>query len=229
MALEHFLNDAYQRHNRRRQEHLATLGLPLAHKSVLEFGAGVGDHTTFFLDRGCTVTVTDARADNVAFMKARFPSIRAYVVDLEQDIEANIDIHDIVYAYGLLYHLANPSAGLARMAKLTGELLLLETCVSFGSELAVNLVNEDVKNPTQAAHGIGCRPTRRWIFEELQRSFRYVYVTRTQPWHGEFPVDWTGEPPSNETGLYRSVFVASRSKLDNPYLTDTLLEKQLRG
>jgi hypothetical protein len=229
MALTDFLNDAYQRHNRRRQEHLATLGLPLAHKSVLEFGAGVGDHTSFFLDRACTVTVTDARAENVEFIQARFPSIRTHVVDIEQDVDVPIGVHDIVYAYGLLYHLANPSAALARMAKLTGEILLLETCVSFGSESAVNSISEDVQNPTQAAHGLGCRPTRRWVFEELHRNFPHVYVTRTQPWHSEFPIDWTATPPVNETGLYRGVFVASHTRLDNPCLSDVLLEKQARG
>src|SRR5258706_7389962 len=56
-----FRSLGYLRHNQRRQEHLASLGLELADRSVLELGAGVGDHTTFFLDLGCTVTAVEPR------------------------------------------------------------------------------------------------------------------------------------------------------------------------
>lgn len=44
-AERHFHSIFYLRHNARRQEHLATLGLDLGNKSVLEVGAGIGDHT----------------------------------------------------------------------------------------------------------------------------------------------------------------------------------------
>ncbi len=55
-----FLSYHYQRHNQRRLEHLATLGLSIAGSTVLEVGAGIGDHTSFFLDRGCHVVCTEA-------------------------------------------------------------------------------------------------------------------------------------------------------------------------
>ena len=45
--------------NRVRQEHLASLGLELHGKSVLEVGAGIGLHTDFFEERGCDVLSTD--------------------------------------------------------------------------------------------------------------------------------------------------------------------------
>src|SRR5205823_5780095 len=62
----------------RRQEHLAGLGLPLAGRSVLEVGAGVGTHSTFFLDRDCSVLATDARTENVAVMKAVYEAYGWY-------------------------------------------------------------------------------------------------------------------------------------------------------
>ncbi len=46
--LASFATDDYRRHNSRRLEHLATLGLDLAGRKVLEVGAGIGDHTSFF-------------------------------------------------------------------------------------------------------------------------------------------------------------------------------------
>jgi Methyltransferase domain len=228
MLIEHFQNEHYQRHNRRRQEHLATLGLPLAGRKVLELGAGIGDHTSFFLDRDCGVTVTDARAENVAHVQARFPSLAARVLDIEQPLPPDLEPHDIVYAYGILYHLADPGAALRNMAELTNELLLLETCVSFGAEEAINVVDEDVRDPTQAAHGVGCRPTRAWVFNGLKRQFPNVYQTRTQPWHEEFPLRWDTAPPVNASGLHRCVFVAARHPLQNPQLADRLLSAQVR-
>lgn len=41
----------YLRHNARRLEHLASLGLPITGRSVLEVGAGIGDHSHFYIDR----------------------------------------------------------------------------------------------------------------------------------------------------------------------------------
>src|SRR5438045_257276 len=47
-----FLSPAYQSHNIARLQHLDSLGLDLSGKRVLEVGAGVGDHTLFYLYRG---------------------------------------------------------------------------------------------------------------------------------------------------------------------------------
>ncbi|MGC0389255.1 class I SAM-dependent methyltransferase [Bradyrhizobium sp. USDA 241] len=228
MSLEFFTHDGYQRHNRRRQEHLASLMLPLADKTVLELGAGVGDHTSFFIDRNCKVTATDAREDNLVHLRARFPSVTTQVIDVEADLPLDLPPHDVVYAYGILYHLADPSLALNRIASVATNMLLLETCVSFGAHEAINPIVENTNDPTQAAHGLGCRPTRPWVFRSLRRLFEHVYVPRTQPWHEEFPTNWLNTPPANATGLYRSIFVASRARLENPLLADTLLDLQVR-
>jgi Methyltransferase domain len=228
MSTENFLNERYQRHNRRRQEHLASLGLPIPGKSILELGAGIGDHTSFFLDRGCTVTVTDAREENVHYARARFPDVDVRVLDIECDLPPDIERYDVVYAYGLLYHLGDPASALIRMASVAREMLLLETCVSFGAGEYVHATKEEMRDPTQAAHGLGCRPTRAWVFNELARQFEHVYLTRTQPWHEEFPVLWNGPPPVNETGLFRSVFVAARHPLASSGLIDRLVDVQSR-
>lgn len=228
MSLEFFAHDSYQRHNKRRQEHLASLTLSLTGKTVLELGAGIGDHTSFFLDRGCNVTVTDAREENLEHVRLRFPFVKTQIVNVESDFPPELPLYDIVYAYGILYHLAEPVVALKRIASVAKDILLLETCVSFGMHEAINQVIENTADPTQAAHGIGCRPTRPWVFNSLRHLFEYVYVPKTQPWHEEFPTNWLGEPPINGTKLYRSVFVASRSPLDSPLLADELINIQVR-
>lgn len=228
MEIANFLHDRYRRHNQRRQEHLATLGLPLAGRTVLEVGAGIGDHTSFFLDRGCRVTVTDAREDLLGHVRARYPEVEAFALDLDaEESTTGLPRHDIVYAYGILYHLARPDRAIERLAVLTGSLLLVETCVSPGIGVDVGLLDENASDPTQAMHGTGCRPTRPWVMENLKRHFPHVYNTRTQPWHEEFPLDWNA-PATSTTGLYRSVFVASRSALASDRLLEGLVDKHTR-
>lgn len=224
---QHFTTNHYQRHNQRRLEHLASLGLPLQDRTVLEVGAGIGDHTTFFLDRGCTVVSSDARLENVELLRARFPSQEVLVLDLERPPMGLGRKFDIVYCYGLLYHLACPVEAITFMSEHSSDLLLLETCVSYGSEHEINLCAEVSTDPTQAFSGTGCRPTRPWIFAELRKHFQHVYMPITQPSHEQFPLDWTQRPSGD--GLTRSVFIASRAPIDNPLLTATVPMQQRRS
>lgn len=221
-----FHSDHYLRHTQRRQEHLATLGLPLAGRTVLEVGAGVGDHSSFFLDRGCTLTISEALDQNLRILRERFPDREIWKLDLDAP-EAPERTFEVVYAYGLLYHLSRPVEAIRFMAERCSDLLLVETCVSFGGEAALHPVEEDRSNPSQAVSGTGCRPTRRWVVDELDRHFPFVYTTVTQPWHEEFPLDWSAE--AGPGSLTRAVFVASRSALDNSLLTRDLPERQSRG
>ena len=213
----------YQRHNSRRLEHLASLELPLASRRVLEVGAGIGDHTSFFLDRGCEVTITEARQDNLKLLRRRYPNIEVMHLDLDEPKPLN-RTWDIAYCYGVLYHLRNPGSALHFLSK-HADLLLLETCVTPGNEVELNPVDEHRESPTQAISGVGCRPTRRWVQETLGLHFRYVYSTVTQPWHEEFPLNWNRVETH---GLTRSVFIASHKALDSDKLTLDLPSEQTR-
>jgi Methyltransferase domain len=189
-----FHNWCYLQHNQRRQEHLASLGLPLSGRSVIEVGAGIGDHTSFFLDRGCRVVTSDAREENVAILRSRFPSLDVRLLDLDRPPDSFEEEAEIVYCYGTLYHLSRPKEALEFLAARCSSLLLLETCVSVGLDEQVNPVEERRSDPSQSVSGVGCRPTRPWVLAELRKHFPYAYVTRTQPWHPEFPLDWNFEP-----------------------------------
>jgi hypothetical protein len=232
-----FRDPQYRRHNARRQEHLASLGLDLHNKSVLELGAGIGDHTTFFLDRDCRVLSVEPRSENCTIFAATIRHLQSLGYskavhsrlmrgDIETIDRAIVERFDIVYCYGLLYHVADPASALRVMADRCDGLLLLETCVSFGSNEAIHPISEPRADPTQAFRGVGCRPTRPWIFNSLKRLFSHVYVPLTQPDHEEFPLDWTA--PAGLPGLTRAIFVASRRSLANVHLVDRLLEQQTR-
>lgn len=225
---QNFLSPYYQRHNQRRQEHLASLGLPIFGKTVLEVGAGIGDHTSFFTDRKCRVTSTDGRQELLDILQERHPQVASLLWDIESPPPKLIPKSQIVYAYGILYHTKDPLTALEHLASLCDEMLLLETCVSFGDEEATNLTSETIDDPTQALRGTGCRPTRQWVFKTLKHLFPYVYLTRTQPSHEEFPTEWTDSVKKTWIGLSRAVFIASRLPIANPNLSGEVLNYQER-
>ena len=80
-----FDNPSTHRLTKIRQQHVADVlepalatapgGRPgLVGRSVLEVGAGIGEHTGFFLRRGCRVLVTDVRESHLRFLRGRFLS-----------------------------------------------------------------------------------------------------------------------------------------------------------
>jgi hypothetical protein len=224
----HFRSDAYVRHNARRQEHLASLHIPVAGMSVLEVGAGIGDHSHYFLDRGCRMTITETRESSLTYVRQRFPSSDVRRLDMEHPPEQVAGApFDIVYCYGLLYHLSNPAQALAFLRANTRKMLLLETCVSFARDGGVNLTEEIQKSPTQAFGGMGCRPSRSWVWGELRKLYPHVYVPRTQPNHEEFPTDWNA-PKEHAASLQRAIFVASLEPIPNEMLVPALLMQQRR-
>ena len=219
-----FHSPHYLRHTARRLEHLACLGLPIDGRSVLEVGAGVGDFSHFYLDRGCTVTITDARPGNVRYLRNRYPAEDVRRLDLEGAEVLEGGPWDVVHCYGVLYHTGHPEHVLDRLAAACRGLLVLETKVAPGSEHSCSVVSEDRRFSSMGVHGVGCRPTRTWVFAALADRFEHVYVPLTQPCHEEFPTDWrTAVDPALP---WRAVFVASRRLLKSPLLVPELVDVQ---
>lgn len=81
--------------------------------TVLEVGAGIGDHSHFYIDRNCQITITEARKENLGLLKKRYPHQNVQFLDMENPFDLAEAPYDVVHCYGLLYHLSNPSAALA--------------------------------------------------------------------------------------------------------------------
>ena len=223
-----FHADYYLRNNARRLEHLASLGIPIHGRSVLELGAGIGDHTHFYLDRGCKITTTEVREKNLQLLRRRYKrsgdAVTVRRLDLDNP-DDSLPQFDLVHCYGLLYHLSEPARALAFIGRHCLGQLVMETVVSCGDESALNVVREHDYSPSQSFHGNGCRPTRRWVVDELKRHFDYVYIPKTQPNHIEFPLDWR-DPATSKLPLARSIFVASKTPLNNPLLGENIPDRQ---
>lgn len=115
-----FLEREYQRHTVARLAHLDSLNLPIRGKRVLEVGAGIGEHTLFYLHRECEVVVTDGRPELVQFIRNRL-AVTTHVLDVETELDklTTLGTFDILHCYGLLYHIANPEEFLRHTAQVT--------------------------------------------------------------------------------------------------------------
>ena len=210
--------------NAARLDHLATLGFALDGARVIEVGAGIGLLSGFFESRGCTLVSTEGRTDNVAEMRRRFPARDVRQVDLDNEPDlSSLGRFDVAFCYGTLYHLAKPAEALRALAGVA-DTLLLETCLTPGSHVDVHLVRESASQ-NQALAGIGCRPTRSWVMEQLRSLWGYAYTTVDQPNHPDFETDWL---VPYKHGNHRAVFIASRRPLPLPKLIAGLPDRQPR-
>jgi SAM-dependent methyltransferase len=222
-----FSSSPYQGHNHARLEHLASLGLPLSRCRVLELGSGPGDHTGFYVERDCEIVSVDSRQDCLDLLKERWPDVQTVLCDLNAPAPLReLGVFDVVHCYGILYHLEKPGNLLEFIGPACRGFAVVETCVRPGNDTSVEVVEETPGDYTQSSTGRGNRPSRRWVFEELGRQFPFVYHTRTQPNHPEFPIDWNNLV--NRPPLIRSVFVGSRQPLELPSLSSVLLDTQER-
>ncbi len=205
--------------NRARMDHLRALELGLKGKSVLDVGAGVGHLARALADMGCRVRCFEGREENAAVLRERHPDIPATVGDVERDSLAALGRFDVVFCYGLLYHLENPLAALRNMAAACGELLLLETTVSDHDAPLLQVLDEP-PSTNQALARIGNRPSPSYVAYALNRvGFDYVYAPRFAPAHGDFQFRWRNDLAHWRDGrLLRCIFVASRSRLDHEHL-----------
>ena len=216
----------YLRLTARSLEHLATLNLPLSNRTVLEVGAGAGDLSSYFLDRGCHLTITEVRPELLGYLRRRYPGQTVQQLDLDRPSPLEGSPFEVVFCYGVLYHLKQPGEALAYLGACCSDLLLVSSQVLFGSTMTISEVDERQSRFSQSYYGRGTRFTRRWLYECLCDHFPYVYTPITQPAHHQFPCDWSelGE----HRGMRRANFVAARRALDTPWLMEGLLERQER-
>ena len=217
----------YLRVNARRMEHLASLRIPLGENmSVLDVGAGIGDLSSYYIDRGHRVTITDGRKASVRIASDFYPEATTLVLDMENPTSVPGAPFDIIHCYGLLYHLKNPQRAIEFMSENAKGIVFVETHVSHGDGMGLNLHPDDARYSSQALSGTGCSPTRQWVFEQLKAHFEYVYVPLTTPHHPRYPTDWT--KPNEEAKFSHAIFIASKFPLENALLSTELIQQQRR-
>jgi SAM-dependent methyltransferase len=202
-----------------RLQHLDSLGLPLANRTVLDVGAGAGHLGSWFADRGCRVTSTDARPESVQRIRELHPALEARVLDVESDQVAELGVFDVVFCYGLLYHLENPLRALRNLTAVCDDLMLIETQIC-DSPLPVTRLEDEYKSASQALRGIAQRPSPSYLSMALNRlGFAHVYTAAEPPEHPDYRFGLRGDLATTRDGhLLRGVYIASRRPIDNPRL-----------
>ncbi|MBP1464237.1 class I SAM-dependent methyltransferase [Candidatus Chloroploca sp. M-50] len=214
----------YLRLTMRTLEHLASMDLPVRNRSVLEVGAGVGDFSSFFLDRACRTTITDVRPELLTYLQRRYPGQDIRCLDLEQPTSLADAPFEVVFCYGVLYHLQHPAQAIAYLSDCCSDLMLVSSQVIYGDEEDFVLADEQQARLGQSYYGCGARFTRRWLWQQLRQHFPHVYLPIIQPAHPQFPTNWMVQPAQEE--LARAIFVAARQPLTNPLLTEAWLDRQ---
>jgi len=209
--------------NDARMSHLESLGLPLAGKRVLDAGCGVG-HLASRLERmGCRVVGVDGRKENIEGLRTRYPSLEAHVANVESEPLSRFGRFEVVFSYGLLYHLENPLESLRNLQSICDDFLLLETIIC-DHELPLVRAEDESSDFNQALGGLGCRPTPHYVVLALNRvGFPHVYAPVSPPEHRDFRFEWQNNLEVARDGHpLRCVFVASRKELKNRRLVSLL-------
>jgi len=207
----------YEDVTRCRLEHLRSMNLPVDGKRVLDLGAGIGRLSEFFVERGCDVFCVDARPENIQKLRELYPDRKAAVVDLEKDDLQSLGEFEIVFCYGLLYHVVDVMGMLKRASAVCREMMLIETCIAPIQSNGLFLVHENPRDVTQAMHGFGSRPSPAYVTTCLELcGFTHIYAPSQLPNHPQFQYKilenagrWRREPNT------RDIFIASRKPLDN--------------
>jgi cyclopropane fatty-acyl-phospholipid synthase-like methyltransferase len=217
-----FENEWYQNFNQKRLDHLQSLKLDLYNKKVLEVGAGVGDLTHFWISRNCDVTIHEAKSENIERLSKRYPNLDLITTDLNSgDLSRTLSSQfDIIFCYGVLYHLKNPTQTLKILSDKCSGMLLLETVVAKENGIVVKKGKHDKINEATAPDGQFCHLSREIIFATLKFFFPHIYVPLSQPNHEHFPENWTIVDKKRKT--YRAVFIVSQKELANKQLIEHL-------
>jgi SAM-dependent methyltransferase len=200
-------------------DYIDSLQLDLSEARILDVGCGVGYFSRFFVGKGCSVVATDARPDLVAEAKARVPEARVYLADVERDPLSAFGTFDIVLAYGVIYHLENPLAGLRNMASVCRGKLLIESIVCDSESPALVLADETLSY-SQALRGIGTRPSPTYLIFALNRiGFKHIYTGKTPPVYPDYNFDWKNDLADQRDGHpLRWTAIASREEMKASHL-----------
>src|SRR3989338_7266173 len=137
--------------------HLESLNLPVRGKTVVDIGCGIGRLSDFFVKQDCDVLCMDGRPENIQKLRTYYPSRKAVVVDVETPQILEYGKFDVVFCYGLLYHLMDSFGFIKNAYKMCKEMIILETCITDAHETMVRLVQEGAKDVSQSIYALGSR------------------------------------------------------------------------
>jgi 2-polyprenyl-3-methyl-5-hydroxy-6-metoxy-1,4-benzoquinol methylase len=224
--LDSFVNSEAISINNARMEALASIPINFEGKTVLEVGSGPGLLSDFFLRRGSLLTITDGRSEllNVAEEIHRGMATLSSVeqVNLEDISSLKSEIksakYEIVFAFGILYHLSNPQNVISELANLCSGVLLMETVVNSYADIGEIVVERLDFNQ---ALKYGSRLSVMEYINCLKMQFENVYFPN-QPVHVDFQNFTNGRFPARIFLVASKFRISGLKSCDELYWHNTL-------
>jgi hypothetical protein len=208
-SLNNFRTDRYFWINEYRWRLLLQTGIKFDGMTIFEPGAGVGDQTAWLLQQGAlNITTGDGREVNNEILKKRF-ALNSNVTVMKGDLESCLDYpefqikRDLVYCWGVYYHINDPMPGFPILKKLAliAPLIVMDFQVSL---TGVDYVKKYPREDTSASisHGSG-RQTMSSMANAVRENFGYAY----------FPVEQMNWNDPACIGDPRRIIVGSKTPL----------------
>lgn len=201
--------------NRARSEVVAGLIAELKPKlnlqTAIDVGCGLGYFSQFLKCLGLDVTAVDGRRENLNEAQRRSPEIRFLHFNVEDSAIRSLGKFDLVFCFGLLYHLENPMLAIRHLREMAGRLLLVEAVIQPGDEPVMALI-EETANEDQGLNYIAFYPTEACLLKMFYRAgFSYAYTFSTKPNHPEYAVH-------DRTPRIRTMLAASHALVQSKLL-----------
>jgi SAM-dependent methyltransferase len=156
-------------------------------RTCLDVGCGPGWFADKLCHRGLAVVGVDGRAELVEEARRRVPNGEFCTADItDREAMKSVPRADLVFCFGLLYHLENPFAAVRNLYACASRHLLVETQLAPDAGPVFRLVSEG-ENETQGLNFLAVIPTRDALVKMLYSAgFGCVerYTGRTE--HPDF-------------------------------------------
>jgi SAM-dependent methyltransferase len=186
-------------------------------KTCVDVGCGPGWFADRLVRRGLVVLGVDGRMELVEEARRRVPNALFSTADVASaEAALALPAADLVFCFGLLYHLENPFAAVRTLFQVTGKYLLVETQIAPGDGANFVLVSEG-KNETQGL-------TYHAIISSRSALVKMLYVAGFKFVHRYTgPVDHADFLDAPDRNHRREIFVASKVPMN---VTDMVLEQE---
>lgn len=182
--------------------------IPGGLRSCVDVACGPGWFSERLAKLGLDVTGIEGRIELVEEAIRRVPRLTFRQVDVESEVAMHdLGTFDLVFCFGLLYHIENPFRVVRNLERATGQVLLLETMVYPSDEPILRFVDEgSYSDQGLTYHAV--IPSRLTLAKMLR--------TAGFTWVAEYTggVDHTDFIENAEQYRRRGVFIAARMPLD---------------
>jgi SAM-dependent methyltransferase len=184
----------------------------LSLKTALDLGCGLGHFSELLHSFGLEVLGVDGRAENADEAKRRHPNLNFQVADAQDPNLCRLGNFDLVFCFGLFYHLENPFRAIRSISSLASKLTLIEGIVCPSPEPTMVLLDEN-ECLDQGLNFMAFYPSESCLIKMLRRSgFLDCYMPEPMPDHPMYHVGANGF-------RLRTLLVGSKRPIDSSYLT----------